>query len=401
MTEYPGDYDVYLERKSHDLEVEESHNAQFDKKLAEEEAWIRTGIKARRTRNEGRVRALKAMRNERRQRRTAKTQATFSVQSADATGDIVFELDDVSFGYDEPLIKNLSLIVPRKSRIGFIGPNGVGKTTLIRLMLGRLAADSGTVTQGTNLKVRYFDQLRDTLDPTQTVREIVAPDGDQVIVNDKPIHVFGYLRRFLFNESQARTPVSVLSGGERARVVLAKLFSEPANVLVLDEPTNDLDIETLELLEVLLTEFDGTVLLVSHDREFLDNVVTESLVFRGNAEIVHVVGGYSEWDRLRQEALAEEAAKAKAERESARQKEQDSERETQPRKLTYKEKQELEQIPELIDALETEQASLHDELSDPDLYRDAPEKVSTINARLEEIEEELMVALERWEELET
>ena len=401
LVEYPGEFDRYVQAKEHALDVESEHHAQFDKKLAQEEVWIRQGIKARRTRNEGRVRALEALRKQRAKRRQRKGKASFSLQTADKSGRVVIEAEDLRFRYgDEPLIEGVDLRVMRGDRIALIGPNGVGKTTLLRLLLGTLEPKSGTLKLGTKLHVRYYDQLRDQLDETRTVAETIVEKGDMVEVEGGRKHVIGYLKDFLFEGSQARQPVSSLSGGERNRLLLAKLFAEPANVLVLDEPTNDLDVETLELLEQLLSEFPGTVLLVSHDREFVDNLITESLIFEGSGVITRVVGGYAEWLEIRTERrrVAEEAKAADLDRRRTEQKRKDSLR-PEPVKRSRKELQELDKLPGRIEALEAEQKALHEVLGDPNVYRDAPEKVAKTNERLAAVEKELATCYARWEEL--
>ena len=403
LVEYPGEFDRYVQAKEHALDVETEHNAQFDKKLAQEEVWIRQGIKARRTRNEGRVRALKKLRDQRRQRRERKGKAAFAVQTAGKSGRVVIEAKDLRFRYgDEPLIEGVDLRVMRGDRIALIGPNGVGKTTLLRLLLGTLEPQSGTVTLGTKLRVRYYDQLRDQLNETLTVAQSIVEKGDTVELETGHRHVIGYLKDFLFDGSQARQPVSSLSGGERNRLLLAKLFAEPANVLVLDEPTNDLDVETLELLEQLLLEFPGTVLLVSHDREFVDNLVTESLIFEGGGVITRVVGGYAEWLQIRTERRRqdEEARNANAKRERDEEKRSQSQQPT-PVKRTRKELQELDELPGRIETLETEQKGLHELLGDPAVYKESPDKVTEANVRLAVIEKELASCYARWEELDS
>jgi len=388
-------YDQFVERRESLIEAEISRQALFDKKLAQEEAWIRQGIKARRTRNEGRVRALKGLREERRQRRERIGTAKIQLQEADRSGALVAELKCVNFAFgDKPVIRDFSTIVMRGDKIGIIGPNGSGKTTLLRLLLGELDPQSGTIALGTRREILYFDQLREQLDLDKTVQENVGEGNDTITVNGRQRHIIGYLQDFLFTPERARTPVRILSGGERNRLLLAKLFTKPSNVLVMDEPTNDLDAETLDLLEELLEEYSGTLLLVSHDREFLNNVVTGTIVLTGNGEVREFVGGYDDW--LSQSI--QEAAPAKIEVRPVQQKpKQQSDR---PRKLSFKEERELEALPEKIAALEEEQESLHRQLSDPELYKSAGVGIAEMNTRLEEIEAELETLLIRWEELE-
>lgn len=395
LTSYPGNYDTYLARKAAALEAESNQNALFDKRLAQEEVWIRQGIKARRTRNEGRVRALQAMREERRQRREQQGTAKLTVQEAERSGRLVVEAEGVCYNVaGRLLIKNFSTTILRGDKVGIIGPNGAGKTTLIRLLLGAQAPDTGRIRVGTRLEVAYFDQLRHQLDEEKSVVDNVAEGSDTVIVNGKPKHIIGYLQDFLFAPDRSRTPVKALSGGERARLLLAKLFTRPANLLVLDEPTNDLDVETLELLEDLLIEFTGTVLLVSHDRAFLDNVCTNIIAFEGGGVVNDYVGGYEDWLRQRTVAAPEPAVK------------QPSPVKPRPRpaaarqKLGYREQRELESLPQRIEELEAEIAMLQTQLADPALYRERPDDVATATAQLELREQELENAYIRWEALE-
>jgi len=388
-------YDPFVERREELLAAEITRQALFDKKLAEEEVWVRQGIKARRTRNEGRVRALKKMREERRERRERVGKVRMQLQEAERSGRLVVEAEGATFGYDgRPIIRDLSTAIVRGDRVGIIGPNGSGKTTLLRLLLGGLAPQQGEVRLGSRLEVLYFDQLREQLDLEKTVQENVGEGNDTVTVGGKQRHIIGYLQDFLFSPERARTPVSILSGGERNRLLLAKLFTRPSNVLVMDEPTNDLDAETLDLLEELLMEYSGTLLLVSHDREFLNNVVTSTLVLSGDGEVREYVGGYDDW--LRQAAADAPAAPPAAKVAEAKPRPKAE----KPRKLSFKEERELEGLPELIGALEGEQEELHRTLSDPEFYRTAGAEVSRINARLAELETELAEAYRRWEELE-
>jgi ATP-binding cassette subfamily F protein uup len=387
-------YDSFVERREALLAAEVARQALFDKKLAEEEAWIRQGIKARRTRNEGRVRALKKLREERRLRRERTGQAKMQLQEAERSGQLVVEAEGASFSYDgRDVIRAFSSTIMRGDRVGIIGPNGSGKTTLLRLLLGDLVPREGTVRLGSRREVLYFDQLRDQLDLSKTVQENVGEGNDTITINGKSRHVIGYLQDFLFTPERARTPAHILSGGERNRLLLAKLFTRPSNLLVMDEPTNDLDAETLELLEELLLEYSGTLLLVSHDRDFLNNVVTSTLVCAGDGTVREYVGGYDDW--LRQ---APAATPPPPEPRPAREKSRvPAER---PRKLTFKEERELESLPELIGKLEEELDAVHRALADPEFYRTAGEEVGRRTARLAELEKELEEAYRRWEELE-
>lgn len=392
---WPIDFDTFVQRREELLVIEESRAALFDKKLAEEEAWLRQGVKARRTRNEGRVRALKALREERRQRRDKLGNVKLEVAEAQRSGQIVAEAEHLSFSYgDQPIIRDLSVSIQRGDRIGIIGPNGAGKTTLLRLLLGELQPQSGSIVLGTRREILYVDQLRAQLDLEKSVIENVGEGSDYVTWNGKPRHVIGYLQDFLFTPDRARSPVRILSGGERNRLLLAKLFTKPANILVLDEPTNDLDSETLDLLEELLLDFSGTLLLVSHDREFLNNVVTSTLVFEGDGQVNEYVGGYDDW--LRQSA--KQASPPETAKENAPKPRPRTEK---VRKLTFKEARELEALPAQIAALEEEEAALHARLADPDFYKSAGNAVTTVNERLAAIALELESVYSRWEELET
>lgn len=388
-------YDQFVERREALLEAEVTRMALFDKKLAQEEAWIRQGIKARRTRNEGRVRALKALREEYRQRRNRQGTATIRLQEAERSGKLVVEAEAVSFGYgDRPVISQLSTSIMRGDKIGIIGPNGSGKSTLLKLLLGELQPQSGTIRQGTKLEVLYMDQLREQLDPNKSVAENVGEGNDTLVIAGRSRHIIGYLQDFLFSPERARSPVSILSGGERNRLLLAKLFTRPANLLVLDEPTNDLDAETLELLEDLLVDYSGTLLLVSHDREFLNNVVGSTLAINPDGTVTETVGGYDDWLREQQTAASPASSAAKSAAEKAKpQKER-------ARKLSFKEERELEALPDRIAGLEAEQESIHATLADPEFYKTAGPEVVTLNARLEALDAELLAAYGRWEELE-
>jgi ATP-binding cassette subfamily F protein uup len=392
LYDFSCDYDTFLERKEEVLHAESEQWRRFDKKLAEEEVWIRKGIKARRTRNEGRVRALKKMREEHRQRRARTGTAKLQLNEAEKSGRLVAEVEQIRFGYaGQSLIRDFSTTILRGDRVGIIGPNGVGKTTLLKLLLGKLQPDQGTVKLGTNLEILYFDQLRDQLDPDKTVQQNLAGDQDTVLVGGQSRHVIGYLQDFLFSPDRCRTPVRILSGGERYRLLLAKLFTREANLLVLDEPTNDLDLETLDLLEELLAEFAGTIFLVSHDRDFLNRTVTSTIVFEGDGKVAEYVGGYDDWLRQRPEPAGGELPKKEPAREKPKP--------VRERKLSFKEKRELEAVPQQIEALETEQSELLERLADPDVYRQAGERVALLNTRLSEIEAELEACYRRWEEL--
>ena len=397
LTRYHCNYETYLLRKEVAMEVETVENALFDKKLVQEEAWIRKGIKARRTRNEGRVRALKKMREERRQRKEFIGTVRMRLQNAQLSGRIVIKAKDISFTYkpDDPIIREFSALIMRGDKIGVIGPNGSGKTTLLRILLKELAAQQGTVRHGTNLEVAYFDQLHAQLNYEKSVYENIADGSETLIVNGNPRHIIGYLQDFLFTPSQSLNSVANLSGGERNRLLLARLFARPSNILVLDEPTNDLDIETLDLLEEFLMNYPGTVLLVSHDREFLNNVVTSILVLEGNGIVKEYVGGYDDWLRQSKKTLQLQQPPENAPAKKTRTKKISG----RPRKLTFKEKKELEAIPKLIETLETEQKQLHDVMSNPDFYKKGQEIAAAI-ARLEELKKQLENAYTRWQMLE-
>ena len=396
LTSWPGDYAQFQEKKAALLEIETRHNAKFDKVLAQEEVWIRQGIKARRTRNEGRVRALLALRDERRQRREQLGKASFELEQSEASGRLVIEAQDVRYAWrDTPLIRDFSVRIMRGDRVGLIGPNGSGKTTLLQLLLGRLTPDSGTVRLGTRLELAYFDQLRERLDPERSVLDNLAEGRETLEINGQRRHVISYLGDFLFSAQRARSPVKSLSGGERNRLLLARLFSQPANLLVMDEPTNDLDLETLELLEELLLEYSGTLLLVSHDRAFLDSVVTSCLVFEDNGRIGEYVGGYSDW--LRQRATPDPLLPVKAK--SAPAPAPKAAKPAAPAKLSYKEQRELEQLPERIEQLEQRQQALQAQTADPAFYRQEPAAIARQAEELRALEAELTIAYARWEAL--
>lgn len=397
------DYQTFLKRKEDSIEAEEKQNALFDKKLAEEEVWIRKGIKARRTRNEGRVRSLEAMREQRSERRSKVGTSKLKIQEGQRSGNLTLELEEVSFSYgDEFVFKEFSTSILRGDKVGIIGTNGIGKSTLLKVMLGELQPDSGTVKRGTNLEIAYFDQLKSQLDPEQTVMDNVGEGSDRLLINGTPTHILGYLADFLFEPQRARTKVKFLSGGERNRILLAKLFAKPANVIVMDEPTNDLDTETLELLEEKLVNFAGTVLIVSHDREFLNNVVTSSIVFE-NGNLKEYVGGYDEW--LRQSKRNDTATKSKGKPQTIAQATKVSDSKPKKpvtekaRKLSYNEKRELELLPGKIESLEGKVAQLHATMGDPDFYKNASDEISAVQQQANELQEELEAAFERWGEL--
>ncbi len=397
LLDWACDYETFLERRESALAAEAEQWTQFDKKLAREEVWIRQGIKARRTRNEGRVQALKSMREARKARRSHMGKVRLRTQEAFPSGKLVIEATQVSYSYDtgNPVVCDFSTLILRGDKVGIIGPNGSGKTTLLRLLLGNLQPKAGQVRHGVNLEVAYFDQLRAQLDEDRSVLENVGEGNDTILFNGKPRHIVGYLQDFLFSPERARSPVRILSGGERNRLLLARLFTLPSNVLVMDEPTNDLDTETLELLEDLLLDYPGTLLLVSHDRAFLNNVVTSTLVMEGGGLVEEYVGGYDDWLRQRQPAIPERAEKASSR--PSRQRTQREQRAT----LSYREQRELEALPERIDLLETEQKSLYEAMSDATFYQKPGSHIANAKRRLEEVEGELEDAYRRWEELET
>lgn len=401
VTSWDCDYDTYLTRREELNASIAANNAEFDKLLAREEAWLRQGVKARRCRNEGRVRELKKLREIRSARRSAVGNVRASISEGEKSGAKVIVAENIAHSWNGvPAIRDFSATIMRGDRVGIIGPNGIGKTTLLKILLGQLAPDAGTVSHGTNLQIAYFDQLRSQLREDKTLIENLAGEGaDTVVVGHQTRHVISYLGDFLFTPDRARSTVSMLSGGERNRLLLAKIFLKTANVLVLDEPTNDLDLETLDLLEELLGNFDGTVILVTHDRQFLDNVTTSYIVFEGDGHLREFVGDYDAW---RKAYLAAEAAKAVSvkEKPATPQAPEKPAVPAQKKKLSYKETRELEALPQKIEDLETEQKTLAEKLNDPDFYRD-PVAVKATNERLAAIDEELLFALERWEELES
>ncbi|EKU53038.1 ABC transporter, ATP-binding protein [Acinetobacter sp. WC-323] len=402
LRSYEGNYSRYLDLKAQQMEAEEKQNALFDKKLAEEEAWIRQGIKARRTRNEGRVRALKDLREQSKARRSQQGKVSMATQEANRSGKLVFEIENLSVSYDsKALIKDFSAIVLRGDRIGLVGDNGVGKTTLIKAILGEIE-HGGSVKTGTQLEIAYFDQLRNALDLEKTVMANVSEGSDFVDVNGNRRHIYSYLQDFLFSPERARTPVKALSGGERNRILLAKLLLKPSNLIVMDEPTNDLDMVTLELLEEMLSEYKGTLLLISHDRAFMDNVVTSTWVFDGKGNIDEYIGGYQDYleQRPDQKVVDQKSdvkkAQAKAEAAAA------AANATAPKKvkLSYKDQRALEQLPAEIEALETEQATLSEKLADGSWFVSDTNAATQASQRLAEIDELLLEKLERWDELE-
>jgi ATP-binding cassette subfamily F protein uup len=403
LSSWPGDYARFLVQKAAALEEEERRNALFDKRLAQEEVWIRKGIKARRTRDEGRVRALLRLRAERAERREVEGTARLAVDASESSGKLVADVQNASFGWGEqPILRELSLRIMRGDRIGFVGPNGAGKTTLLRLLLGELAPTSGSVRLGTRLEIAYFDQMRAVLEPEKSVLDNIAEGREYIEINGQRRHALGYLQEFLFSPERARTPVKALSGGERNRLLLARLFAQPANLIVMDEPTNDLDLETLELLEELLMEFPGTLLVASHDRAFLDNVVTSVLVFEGGGRVQEYVGGYSDWQRQAQRAASLARAAEAAARAPDKSSGAGAAASEKPRagKLSFKEQRELELAPAKIEGLEREQEDLNDRVSDPAFYRSDPSSQKRVQARVAALAEEIAAAYKRWEELE-
>ncbi|MCL5061425.1 MAG: ATP-binding cassette domain-containing protein [Candidatus Thermoplasmatota archaeon] len=413
LREYQGNFSAYQAKKAEQLEVEAVHNRKFDKFWKQEEAWIRKGVEARRTRNEGRVRRLETLRRTREARIAHAGQVGFQIDAGERSGKVVAELDHVSYGYDDrvlssgdtvpgasragDIIRDFSTTILRGDKLGLLGPNGVGKTTLIRLILGELQPQSGWIRQGTKLEVAYFDQFRNQLDDEATLIDTISPGSDYVEIGGQKKHVISYLEDFLFPAERARAKVSALSGGERNRLLLARLFARPANLLVLDEPTNDLDIDTLELLEQLLQDYGGTVLIVSHDRAFLDNVVTQAIVFEGEGRLTEIVGGYADWQAWKQQQRAPEPARTV----SPKAADQPEAAKPAPKsKLSYKEARELEALPAQLGALEAEQAQIAERLADPALYQSSPQEAAALHARSEAIEAQLLEALARWEALE-
>ena len=399
LTSWPGDYAAFLRNREAALATEAVQQAKFDKRLAEEEAWLRQGIKARRTRNEGRVSALVAMRSERAARREQAGAVRLQADAGDRSGQLVLEATGVSKAFGaNAVVSDVSVRVMRGDRVGLIGPNGSGKTTLLRLLIGELSPDVGDIRRGANVHVAYYDQQREQLDPERTVFDTIADGHDTVMVNGQSQHVHGYLRDFLFPPERASSPVKALSGGERNRLLLARLFTRPSNLLVLDEPTNDLDIETLELLEALLVDWPGTLLLVSHDRAFIDHVVTSTLVCEGGGRVQEYVGGYTDW--LRQRRHPEPQPQELRDLES-RVRSPEPGRHTGSAKLSYREQRELERLPGRIDEMESEQQRLNATVSDPAFYREAAETIHQTLARLEALQQALLDAYARWDELDS
>ncbi|HEY8609212.1 MAG TPA: ATP-binding cassette domain-containing protein [Noviherbaspirillum sp.] len=402
LLSFPGNFSAYQKRKAEQLEVEAVENAKFDKFLAQEEVWIRKGVEARRTRNEGRVRRLEELRRARSARREQQGQVKLDVAAGERSGKIVAELTDIGKRYGEKtIVRDFSAIIMRGDKIGLIGPNGAGKTTMLKLILGEEAPDTGSVKQGARLQVAYFDQMRAQLNDEASLADTISPGSDWVEINGQRKHVMTYLSDFLFAPERARSPVKSLSGGERNRLLLARLFAKPANVLVLDEPTNDLDIDTLELLEELLEEYTGTVFLVSHDRMFLDNVVTQVIVAEGGGVWREYVGGYSDWERVRAATQSQKAAtRAEAKNESRPAPKEAAPASAKGKKLSYKEQRELDALPELIAGLEAEQKAISEKLADSELYRTQPDEVHKLNERYAEIDLLLLESLEKWEAIE-
>ncbi|MCD6185002.1 MAG: ATP-binding cassette domain-containing protein [Deltaproteobacteria bacterium] len=396
LVSYDCDYGSYLARRAATLKAEEQQAKLFDKKLSKEEIWIRQGIKARRTRNEGRVRVLKKMRANYQARRKKTGNVKLQAQEAEKTGKLVIEAKNISFSHDRtPLITDFSTTIMRGDKVGIIGPNGIGKTTLLKILLNRMPPKKGSISHGTHLQMAYFDQMRTQLKEQKTVQENIAEGNDFIIFNDQKRHVIGYLKDFLFSPERCRTPVHILSGGEKNRLMLAKLFTKPANLLVLDEPTNDLDAETLELLEELLFTFQGTILLVSHDRAFLNNVVTSTIVFEGRGRVIEYVGGYDDWLIQRQKPV-EKSVPAKKNHPQISKKPESG----KPQKMSYMQKRELDQLPQMINTLETEQKDLYELMSDPLFYKKDKEKIAAAKDRLEKVEHEIETAYLRWEAIE-
>ncbi|WP_038863221.1 ABC transporter ATP-binding protein [Vibrio campbellii] len=403
LASFPGNYDQYLNDKEEMLRVEEMQNAEFDKKLAQEEVWIRQGIKARRTRNEGRVRALKKLREERRDRREVQGKVNLNIDDASRSGKIVFEAENVSFAFEgKKIVADFSFNIMRGDRIALIGPNGCGKSTVLKLLLGQLETQGGRLHCGTKLEVAYFDQYREILDPEKTVIDNLADGKQEVMVGGRQRHALSYLQDFLFAPKRARTPVKALSGGEKNRLLLARILLKPNNLLILDEPTNDLDIETLELLEEMLANYQGTLLLVSHDREFVDNTVTTSWIFEGNGVIEEFVGGYHDAKQQRDQVLA-----SRGQVEKAAKKEkvvEETPKTTQPKnnskKLSYKLQRELEALPAKLEQLESDIETLQEQVNDPEFFTKSVEQTQPVLEQLAAVEQELEIAFERWEELE-
>ncbi|MDF1642953.1 MAG: ATP-binding cassette domain-containing protein [Pseudomonadales bacterium] len=403
LRSWPGDYAKFLENREKALEEEDRQNALFDKKLAQEEVWIRQGIKARRTRNEGRVRNLEALRKERSQRRNQTGQTRMESHADSASGKIVIEAESINYRIGgKTIAKDFSTVLMRGDKIGILGPNGVGKTTLIRLLTGQLEPDSGTVKMGTQLSVAYYDQLRTELDEEKTVRDSVADGSDKLMINGRERHIISYLQDFLFDSSRANTPVKALSGGERNRLLLARLFRNPSNLLIMDEPTNDLDIETLEKLEELLSDYPGTLIIVSHDRAFIDNIATSTLVFEGNGKISSYVGGYSDWVLQRPSTTNSDSSENKNKKKLldpvASGKKQPVKK--TPR-LSYKDQRELDELPKQLEELENRLELCQQKMSQADFYKQSEDEIQTTQKEFEALEQQIATCYERWEQLET
>ncbi len=404
LKSYPGNYDLYIEQKAHDLQVEDQQNALFDKRLAEEEVWIRQGVKARRTRNEGRVRSLEKLRLERNARREVRNQSTMNITHGDRSGKLVFEAEDLTIAFDDKvIIEKLNLLITRNDRLALIGANGTGKSTLIKMIMDKLQPTSGKMRSGVNLEIAYFDQHREALDLNKTVQEIVGEGKQEVVVNGKPRHVLGYLQDFLFSPKRARTPVRALSGGEKNRLLLARLFLRPSNLLILDEPTNDLDIETLELLEEVVANYAGTVILVSHDRDFVNNCINTCLYFDGSGQINQIVGGYDDVD----DYLAQKAQQRKSLEEGALEKAKKGQQTInsvatsapKKKKRSFKETKELEELPARIDEVESSIESLQAQVNEADFFNKDEQLTKNILNQLAENESNLEVIYKRWQEL--
>ncbi|MDL5029870.1 ABC transporter ATP-binding protein [Vibrio satsumensis] len=402
LSSFPGDYENYLVEKEEALRVEEMQNAEFDKKLAQEEVWIRQGIKARRTRNEGRVRALKKLREERLNRREVQGKAIIQIDDGQRSGKIVFEAENINFGFEgKEIVKDFSFNIMRGDRIALIGPNGCGKSTVLKLLLDQLKPDSGRLHCGTKLEVAYFDQYREILDPEKSVIDNLADGKQEVTVGGRERHALSYLQDFLFSPKRARTPVKALSGGEKNRLLLARIFLKSNNLLILDEPTNDLDIETLELLEDLLANYQGTLLLVSHDRQFVDNTVMTSWIFEGNGVIEEFVGGYHDAQQQRKQALEyRQVEKPSKPEKVVEETPKTAPVKAKPKKLSYKLQRELEALPMRLEELETQIETLQEEVNDPNFFSKSVEQTQPVLDKLSAAEQELEVAFERWEELE-
>ncbi|PTO78914.1 ABC transporter ATP-binding protein [Vibrio splendidus] len=402
LSSFPGDYDNYLLEKEEALRVEEMQNAEFDKKLAQEEVWIRQGIKARRTRNEGRVRALKKLREERQDRREVQGKANIQIDTSARSGKIVFEAENLNFAFEgKEIVTDFSFNIMRGDRIALIGPNGCGKSTVLKLLLDQLKPDSGRLHCGTKLEVAYFDQYREILDPEKSVIDNLADGKQEVTVGGRERHALSYLQDFLFSPKRARTPVKALSGGEKNRLLLARIFLKSNNLLILDEPTNDLDIETLELLEDLLANYEGTLLLVSHDRQFVDNTVMTSWIFEGNGVVEEFVGGYHDAQKQRAQALEYRQVEKPAKTEKVvEETPKTAPVKAKPKKLSYKLQRELEALPMRLEELETQIETLQEEVNDPSFFSKSVEQTQPVLDKLSAVEQELEVAFERWEELE-